>query len=172
MFFIKPVSNLNYDLKKIILSLLVWNILEFGKNGLSTSASSSGFYSNQSERSDPSPPAPSHLSESAPATTGMVFGPFQQDDGIDVDDAKLDGTANGSPKQVCFVFDSMILMPFLARFQLLSGIYLSYLCTRVLSRVIINFLVIFMPPDQVIEDILFWSLSICLSAHQSVNFNL
>ena len=78
-------------------------IPDISKNGhqLSTSASSSGFYSNQSERSDPSPPAPSHFSESAPSGSGMVFGPFQQDEGLDVEETKSDGSSSGSPKQVC-----------------------------------------------------------------------
>ena len=53
---------------------------------LSSSASSSGFYSNQSEQSDPSPPC-SHLSESAPAGSGgMLFGPFMPDEGLELED--------------------------------------------------------------------------------------
>lgn len=66
---------------------------------LSTSASSSGFYSNQSERSDPSPPSMSHLSESAPAGSGMMFGPFSHDEGLDVDDDSKDG-GNSSLRKV------------------------------------------------------------------------
>lgn len=59
---------------------------DIAKHGFySTSASSSGFYSNQSERSDPSPPTPSHLSESAPAGTAMMFGPYQQDEGVELE---------------------------------------------------------------------------------------
>ncbi|WAR16186.1 ZN395-like protein [Mya arenaria] len=46
---------------------------DFTRNGhLSSSVASSGFHSNQSEHSDPSPPTPSHLSESAPATTSAI----------------------------------------------------------------------------------------------------
>lgn len=54
-----------------------------GNSLLSTSANSSGFYS---ERSDPSPPLSSHLSESAPAATvGTIFGSYTgKDDGIDL----------------------------------------------------------------------------------------
>ncbi|KAK3602240.1 hypothetical protein CHS0354_034475 [Potamilus streckersoni] len=49
---------------------------------LSTSASSSGFSSNHSERSDPSPPF-THLSASDPSSTGMMFGPFVKDEEIE-----------------------------------------------------------------------------------------
>ena len=53
---------------------------------LSSSASSIGFYSNQSEHSDPSPPS-SHLSESAPAgSAGMLFGPFMPDEGLGLEE--------------------------------------------------------------------------------------
>lgn len=54
---------------------------DFSKTGpLSSSVSSSGYYSNQSDRSDRSPPSHTHLSESAPAATGMVFSPFGRDE--------------------------------------------------------------------------------------------
>ncbi|KAH3780926.1 zinc finger protein 704-like [Dreissena polymorpha] len=75
---------------------------DFCRNSqLSSSSQSSGFYSNQSERSDPSPPAPSHLSESAPTGSSMVFKNYHVDEGIAVDTIKLDGTENGSQRPMC-----------------------------------------------------------------------
>lgn len=60
---------------------------------LSSSATSSGFHSNLSERSDPSPPS-SHLSESAPAGSGgMLFSPFMPDEGLELDEERKDSNS-------------------------------------------------------------------------------
>jgi len=78
------------------------------RNGyLSSSVASSGFHSNQSEQSNPSPPSMSHLSESAPASTSM-FSSYQQDEGVDVGEEKPDGTDGGSLKQVSLGLNSCI----------------------------------------------------------------
>lgn len=60
---------------------------------LPSSVSSSGFHSVHSDQSDPSPPHygqsdHSHysLSESAPATTGQLYGSYGMDDGIDLEE--------------------------------------------------------------------------------------
>ena len=82
----------DFTIFRVFVPLVVADLHTFSKPShdsntqLSTSASSSGYYSNQSDRSDPSPPSLSHLSESAPARSGLVFGPFLQDEGLELEE--------------------------------------------------------------------------------------
>ncbi|XP_060081033.1 zinc finger protein 704-like [Ylistrum balloti] len=66
---------------------------------LSSSVASSGFHS---ERSDPSPPLSSNLSESAPAASGSwFFGSYPKDDGVvlEENDDEYDDVENMEPKR-------------------------------------------------------------------------
>ena len=90
---------INYDISEIKCWICFSEVPTSHKNNevqLSSSASS-GFYSNQSEHSDPSPPS-SHLSESAPVGSGgMFFGPFLPDEGLDLEE---EGKENESEHKV------------------------------------------------------------------------
>lgn len=78
---------------------------DFNKTGpLSSSASSSGYHSSQSDRSDRSPTSHTHLSESAPAASGIAFNSFSQEDFLELDERRSEGEISPERKVLNMYF--------------------------------------------------------------------